>query len=32
MKYGDMNKEQAEVIFEKELRNFKKIQIGRAHV
>lgn len=26
MKYGDMNKEQAEVIFEKELRNFKKIQ------
>lgn len=24
MKYGDMNKEQAEVIFEKELRNFKK--------
>ncbi len=26
MKYGDMTKEQAEVIFEKELRNFKKIQ------
>lgn len=26
MKYGDMNKEQAEVIFEKELRNFKRIQ------
>ena len=26
MKYGDMNKDQAEVIFEKELRNFKKIQ------
>ena len=30
MKYGDMNKEQAEVIFEKELRNFKKITMKKA--